>query len=78
MTEQVPPEATEAPEAWDAEPESSARSSEVATTGAPGVDRVLADVDGLDDLPLEEHLAVFERVHGSLRSALDAPPDDPA
>jgi hypothetical protein len=61
MTEQVPPEASEA--------------NEATTTGVPGVDRVLADVDGLDDLPLEEHLAAFERAHGSLRAALDAQPE---
>jgi hypothetical protein len=52
------------------------------TTGVPAVDRVLRDLDALDDAPLEEHLPAFERAHESLRSALDAPsvdpPDDPA
>jgi len=42
------------------------------------VDQVLADVDGLDALPLEEHLSTFERAHESLREALDAEPGDPA
>jgi hypothetical protein len=43
-------------------------------TGVPAVDGVLADLEKLDELPLEEHLAVFERAHGSLRAALDADP----
>jgi hypothetical protein len=47
-------------------------------TGVPVVDGVLAELDGLDDLPLDEHLAAFERAHASLRSALDADPDEPA
>jgi len=47
-------------------------------TGVPAVDAVLEDLDGLDELPLEEHVGAFERAHDSLRSALDAPPDDPA
>jgi hypothetical protein len=46
------------------------------TTGVPHVDEVIADVDRLDEAPLEEHLEVFERAHESLRAALDAQPDD--
>lgn len=42
----------------------------------PAVDAALAEVDRLSDLPLEERLAAFERVHESLRSALDAPSAD--
>jgi hypothetical protein len=45
-------------------------------TGVPGVDRVLAEMDRLDELPLDDHLATFERVHHALRSALDAPDAD--
>jgi hypothetical protein len=37
---------------------------------------VLADVDRLDDAPLEEHLGAFERAHDSLRAALDGQPYD--
>jgi hypothetical protein len=48
------------------------------TTGLPGVDQVIADLDGLDELPVDEHLAAFERAHSSLRGALDAEPDNPA
>jgi hypothetical protein len=48
------------------------------TTGVPAVDHVLADVDRLDEVPVEEHLGAFERAHDSLRAALDAPPSDQA
>jgi hypothetical protein len=34
------------------------------------VDDVLASLDGLDDLPVREHVAVFERAHEQLRAAL--------
>jgi hypothetical protein len=37
---------------------------------------VLSEVARLDELPVEEHLATFERAHDSLRSALDAPGDE--
>jgi hypothetical protein len=36
---------------------------------------VLAHVELLDDVPLEEHPAAFERAHESLRTALDETPD---
>jgi hypothetical protein len=77
MTEQVPSTGHEsaAPPAWqDQQP----AADESVSTGVPGVDAVLAEVDRLDDLPLEEHLSTFERAHESLRSALDAEPGDPA
>ncbi len=45
------------------------------TTGVASVDQVLGELDGLDELPLDEHIGAFERAHESLRSALDAPPD---
>ncbi len=66
MTEQVPPEAAD----HDLE--------EPTRTGVPAVDDVLAEVDRLDDVPLDEHLATYERAHESLRSALDADPSEPA
>jgi hypothetical protein len=46
-------------------------------TGVPSVDRVLHDLDRVDELPLEEHLTAFERAHVSLRAALDGPVDWP-
>jgi hypothetical protein len=73
MTEQPP---STDPEDLDPEAETAAAEDETPTTGVPAVDRVVADLDRLDDAPLEEHLAVFERAHESLRSALDAPSVD--
>ncbi|KRF32468.1 hypothetical protein ASG94_18645 [Nocardioides sp. Soil805] len=43
------------------------------TTGVAEVDAVLASLDGLADLPVAEHVAVFEQAHERLRRALDAP-----
>ena len=51
---------------------------EATSTGVPAIDEVLDDVDRLDDRPLAEHLAAFERAHDALRSALDAEPSDSA
>jgi hypothetical protein len=81
MTEQVPPQAAE-----DVDPDHEdvgqhdvpSVSEETTRTGVPAVDDVLADVEHLDDVPLDEHLSAFERAHESLRSALDADPGEPA
>lgn len=43
-------------------------------TGVEEVDDVLADLQGLNDTPVEEHPAAFERAHERLRQALDGPP----
>ena len=77
MTEQVPPTRYDEPDT----DESTAPEADLGgptTTGVPAVDQVLADVDGLDDAPLAEHLGAFERAHDSLRSALDVQPDEEA
>lgn len=42
-------------------------------TGNEAVDEVLASLEGLEERPLEEHVAVFERAHERLRGALDGP-----
>lgn len=42
------------------------------TTGDEAVDAVVASLRGLDDLPVSEHVAVFERAHESLRQVLNA------
>jgi hypothetical protein len=85
MTEQVPqpetspetgPEVEDGHEDGDG-PESVGDERD-SRTGVPAVDDVLAEVDGLDDRPLEEHLATFERAHERLRAALDADPGDGA
>ncbi|UFN45253.1 hypothetical protein [Nocardioides okcheonensis] len=47
---------------------------DVEPTGVDAVDRVLAEVDGLADRPVAEHVAVFEAAHERLRRALDAAP----
>ena len=41
------------------------------------VDAVVVDVEGLDERPVEEHVAVFERAHEQLRQALDDRPVSP-
>ncbi|HEY2575399.1 MAG TPA: hypothetical protein VGI74_03740 [Streptosporangiaceae bacterium] len=49
--------------------------------GEPSVDAMIARLDGLDGLPLAEHVAVFEDTHAALRqvlSELDAAPDGAA
>lgn len=47
-------------------------------TGHAVVDQVLASLTVLDDLPVAEHVAVFEQAHAGLRAALDVtePPTD--
>lgn len=39
-------------------------------TGHPVVDEVLEAMQGLQDRPVEEHVAVFEAAHEKLRAAL--------
>ena len=51
--------------AYDAEPE-----RQLGTTGDEAVDAVVTSLRGLDDLPVSEHVAVFERAHESLRQVL--------
>jgi hypothetical protein len=41
------------------------------STGDAAVDAVVASLRGLDDLPVAEHVAVFERAHESLRQVLN-------
>ena len=44
--------------------------TEPETTGDEAVDAVVASLRGLDELPVSEHVAVFERAHESLRQVL--------
>lgn len=44
--------------------------TEAATTGHPQVDDVLASLDSLAGLPVEQHVEVFEAAHVALRNAL--------
>jgi hypothetical protein len=51
------------------------------TTGHADVDAVLGSLEGLEDRPVIEHVAVFEAAHESLRAALadaDGRADAPA
>ena len=41
-----------------------------AGTGDPRVDEAVAPLGGLAAAPVEEHVAVFERIHGKLREVL--------
>jgi hypothetical protein len=45
-------------------------------TGVASVDSVVEAVAGLQDRPVDEHVAVFEGAHEQLRRALDDTPDD--
>ena len=45
-------------------------------TGHPAVDAVLASLEGLEDLPVHDHVAVFDSAHDSLRRALDQAGDE--
>ena len=61
MSENAPEEATVA----------SQELADPVRTGVEDVDAVLEAVEGLDRLPVDEHVAVFERAHEGLRGALD-------
>jgi hypothetical protein len=57
--------------------------TEPGATGNPRVDAVVESVSTLDELPVAEHVAVFEQAHESLRRTLagagtDATPHSPA
>lgn len=39
-------------------------------TGDDAVDAALAPLDGLDELPVREHVAVFDAVHTALQDRL--------
>lgn len=45
-------------------------SEPVESTGHPVVDEVLETMQGLQDRPVEEHVAIFEAAHEKLRAAL--------
>lgn len=70
---------TEAPDEYDAaQPDQddylqpdSAEALDRVRTGDPAVDEVLAGMDDLHELSVEEHAGVFDRAHDSLRQALD-------
>ncbi len=58
------------PEAPDSDPDSDTGNDTGSTTGNDTVDAVLASLEGLEDRPVDEHVAVFEAAHDALRGAL--------
>jgi hypothetical protein len=52
--------------------------SPIEHTGNPVVDSVLDSLRELDQLPVSEHVAVFEAAHDRLRGALSDAGDPPA
>ena len=57
-------------ESWHEYAEPAQDITDPETTGDEAVDAVVASLRGLDDLPVAEHVAVFERAHESLRQVL--------
>ena len=52
------------------EREEPATDVQVEGTGDQSVDAVVASMNGLDDLPVADHVAVFEQAHETLRRTL--------
>jgi hypothetical protein len=72
MSEPIPE--TDQPETPDVDPaETGQEFGAPERTGVEEVDDVLTSLHGLDDTPVEEHPAAFERAHERLRQALDGP-----
>jgi len=51
-------------------PEHHQDGAEPAATGNAVVDEVLVSLEGLEDLPVAKHVAVFEAAHEALRATL--------
>lgn len=54
----------------DSPEEVAARAPGVVETGNAEVDAVLASLEGLDSVPVDEHVALFEQAHEKLRRTL--------
>ena len=62
-----------------ADPRTGAPAQDEAVAGEQALDRVVADLDGLAERPLAEHVTVFEQVHAALsRTLADGPAVDGA
>jgi hypothetical protein len=73
--ERAPEQAPEQPEPAPDEPEQAAGqperpAGEPAAVDHPAVDEVLRSMERLDARPVDEHVAVFEQAHESLRRTL--------
>jgi len=62
-------------EAGDA-PGENAAPEPVESTGHPAVDEVLRSLESLGEIPVDEHVPVFEQAHDELRRTLQGAGDD--
>lgn len=60
----------------DTPDEVAARAPGVVETGNPAVDEVIASLGGLDNVPVDEHVALFEQAHEQLRRTLSGAGDN--
>lgn len=54
----------------DTPEETAARAVGLVETGNASVDEVIASLEGLDNVPVDEHVALFEQAHEQLRRTL--------
>ena len=74
MTDPTPETEQQEPSSPDVDPAQTGQEfAEPERTRVEEVDDVLDSLQGLDESPVEEHPAVFERAHEQLRQALDGP-----
>lgn len=64
-------------EPQDMDVSESQQTGEAGSTGVAAVDAVLDAMAGVDELPLDEHVGVYESAHEQLRRALDTRPQLP-
>lgn len=62
----------------DTPEEAAARAPGRVETGNPAVDEVIASLEGLDGVPVDEHVALFEQAHEQLRRTLSGAGENPA
>lgn len=79
MSERTPEESAPAEtgpdDGHDVGQEAGQEIAEPERSGVDEVDQVLDSVQGLDDVPIDDHVAVFESAHERLRGALDGSTD---
>lgn len=60
----------------DTPEEVAARAPGIVETGNPAVDEVIVSLEGLDNVPVDEHVALFEQAHEQLRRTLSGAGDN--
>ncbi|MET3963754.1 RecA/RadA recombinase [Marmoricola sp. OAE513] len=60
----------------DSPEEAAARAPGVVETGNEAVDEVIRSLESLDAVPVDEHVALFEKAHEQLRATLSGAGDD--